>query len=98
MAVTVGQVAVPANASGAVTAAVVSPGSTVSLAVPTGGQAVWIGEGTAAATTTGTGYPLTAGGLPLTFTVPVTSQPVSLFVINNGATPTTLGVIVVTTY
>jgi hypothetical protein len=65
---------------------VLSPGSSVTLAVPGAGQAVFIGE--SATVTTTNGFPVFTGGPQITLSLPVTSQPATLYGIVAGTTQT----------
>ena len=95
MALTLGQVAVHVSGSGAVPAGLLPPGGTMTLAVPSGGQDVY--AGTASTVTSGNGYPLVAGSLPVTVSLPQSAQPVTVWLINSSAsTATTCGVVVST--
>jgi hypothetical protein len=95
MSLILNQVAVPANASGAVFAALLPSNGTVTFSVPSGGQTVYVGQSVNVTTTNG--FPVNPGGPQLNFTLPPTAQAVNLWVINSGSTPTVIGVAVTVT-
>jgi hypothetical protein len=61
--------------------------SSVTIAVPGSGQTVFVG--TASTVTAASGFPVTSGGPPVTFTLPAASTPAVLYGIVAGTTQAT---------
>ena len=74
--------------------AVVPPNSTVTLSVPTGAATVYVGQTTAV--TASSGFPINPGGPQVNFSLPPTSQTVSIYAIV-VSTSSVLGVAITST-